>query len=82
MNLVQKKIILVTIKDKLKNSDIENLGAEFYKKINFGSNAEYYLISDSASSKYENFIALFFHGLKLKSYEFKKYKTKKEKRTL
>ena len=78
----KKKIILVSIKEKLKNSDIENLGAEFYKKINFGNNAEYYLISDSASSKYENFIAYFLHGLKLKSYEFKKYKTKKEKRNI
>ena len=34
------------------------------------------------SSKYENFIAYFLHGLKLKSYEFKKYKTKKEKRNI
>ncbi len=78
----KKKIILVSIKEKLKNSDIENLGAEFYKKVNFGNNAEYYLISDSASSKYENFIAYFLHGLKLKSYEFKKYKTKKENRNI
>ena len=58
--LSSKKIILVSIKDKLKNSDIENLGAEFYKKINFVNNAEYYLISDSVMSKYENFIAHFF----------------------
>jgi len=75
----KKKIIIVSIKDKLKNSDIENLGAEFYKKINLGNNAEYYLISDSVNSKYQNFIAHFLHGLKLKSYEFKKYKSKKEK---
>ena len=78
----KKKIIIVLIKDKLKNSDIENLGADFYKKINLGSNAEYYLISDSVKSKYENFIAHFLHGLKLKSYEFKKYKSKKEKRNI
>ena len=78
----KKKIIIVSIKDKLKNSDIENLGAEFYKKINLGNNAEYYLISDSAKSKYQNFIAHFLHGLKLKSYEFKKYKSKKEKRNI
>ncbi len=78
----KKKIILISIKEKLKNSDIENLGAEFYKKINFGNNAEYYLISDSVTGKYKNFIAYFLHGLKLKSYEFKKYKTKKEKRLI
>ena len=32
----KKKFILVSIKNNLKNSDIENLGAEFYKKVNFG----------------------------------------------
>ena len=78
----KKKITLVSIKEKLKNSDIENLGAEFYKKINFVNNNEYFLISDSVMSKYENFIAHFLHGLKLKSYEFKKYKSKKKKETL
>ncbi len=78
----KKKITLVSIKERLKNSDIENLGAEFYKKINFVNNNEYFLISDSVMSKYENFIAHFLHGLKLKSYEFKKYKTKKEKRNI
>ena len=43
----KKKIILVSIKNNLKNSDAENLGAEFYKKINHGKNSEYFIISDS-----------------------------------
>ena len=30
----KKKIVLVSIKKDLKNSDIENLGAEFFGKIN------------------------------------------------
>ena len=34
----KKKIVLVSIKKNLKTSDVENLGAEFYKKINFGKN--------------------------------------------
>ena len=32
--------------------------------------------------KYKNFIGHFLHGLKLKSYEFKKYKTKKDTRVI
>ena len=34
----KRKIILVSIKKKLKTSDVENLGAEFYGKINYGKN--------------------------------------------
>ena len=76
----KKKVILISIKNNLKNSDIESLGAEFYGRINFGKNTEYYLFTDNIESKNENFISYFLHGLKLKSYEFKKYKTKKETR--
>ena len=78
----KKKIILVSIKKDLKNFQIENLGAEFYKRINYGKNSEYFLNIDSVIYKYENFIGHFLHGLKLKSYEFKKYKTKKETRII
>ena len=34
----KKKIILISIKNKLNSSDIESLGAEFYKSINYGKN--------------------------------------------
>jgi leucyl aminopeptidase len=78
----KKKIVLVSIKNNLKNSDIENLGAEFYGRVNFGKNSEYFIISDSIASKYNNFLGHFLHGLKLKSYEFKKYKSKKESRII
>ena len=78
----KKKIILVSIKNNLKISDIENLGAELYSRINYGKNSEYFLNTDTVNSKYENFVGHFLHGLKLKSYEFKKYKTKKETRTI
>ncbi len=78
----KKKIILISIKKNIKISDAENLGAEFYKKINYGKNSEYLIISDSAVTKVENFLGYFLHGLKLKSYEFKKYKTKKETRSI
>ena len=74
----KKKIILISIKNNLRAVDVENLGAELYGRINFGQKAEYCLNSQSLNSKYKNFVCHFLHGLKLKSYEFKKYKTKKE----
>ena len=78
----KKKIILVSIKNNLKNSDAENLGAEFYKLVNHGKNSEYFIISDSIAIKHNSFLGYFLHGMKLKSYEFKKYKTKKETRDI
>jgi len=73
----KKNIILISIKKDLKNSDIESLGAELYKRVNQGKNSEYILNSETVLGKNENFIGYLLHGLKLKSYEFKKYKTKK-----
>jgi leucyl aminopeptidase len=78
----KKKIILISIKKDLKSFDIENLGAEFYRYINYGKNSEYFINSDSIIGKHENFTDYFLHGLKLKSYEFNKYKTKKETRLI
>jgi leucyl aminopeptidase len=74
----KKKIILISVKKDLKSFDIENLGAKFFGYINHGKNSAYFINSDNIVEKYENFIGYFLHGLKLKSYEFKKYKTKKE----
>jgi leucyl aminopeptidase len=78
----KKKIVLISIKKDLKSFGVENLGAEFYRRINYGKNSEYFLNSDSVIGKHENFIGHFLHGLKLKSYEFNKYKTKKETRLI
>ena len=78
----KKKIVLISVKKDVKNSDIENLGAEFYGRINYGKNSEYFINSDSIIGKYENFINYFLHGLKLKSYKFNKYKSKKETRII
>ena len=76
----KKKIVLISIKKNIQNFNIENLGAEFYGLINYGKNTDYSIITDSITSKFDNFVAHFLHGLKLKSYEFDKYKTKKETR--
>ncbi len=78
----KKKIVLISVKNNLTNSDIENLGAEFYGRINYGKNSEYFINSNSVVDKYDNFLGYFLHGLKLKSYEFNKYKTKKENRII
>ena len=78
----KKKIILISIKKDLKSFDVENLGAEFYRYINYGKNSEYFINPDSIIGKHENFADYFLHGLKLKSYEFNKYKTKKETRLI
>ncbi|MAV76954.1 MAG: leucyl aminopeptidase [Candidatus Marinimicrobia bacterium] len=78
----KKKIVLVSIKNNLKTYEVENLGAELYKRINYGKNSEYFIVSDSVLGKHDNFLGHFLHGLKLKSYEFKKYKTKKDTRII
>ena len=78
----KKKIVLISIKKNLKSFDIENLGAEFYGRVNYGKNSEYFINTDSVTAKYDNFIGYFLHGLKLKSYEFQKYKTKKKTRII
>ena len=78
----KKNIVLISIKNNLKTSDIENLGAEFYGRLNNGKNKEYNIISDSITTKQDNFLGYFLHGIKLKSYEFKKYKTKKDTRLI
>ena len=79
----KKKIILVNIKDKSNSSDVENLGAELYDFIKVNKITNLAINSNSLKAKPgKNFIGRFLHGLKLKSYEFDKYKTKKEKKTI
>jgi len=78
----KKKIVVISIKKNLKTADIENLGAEFFGRINYGKNSEYFILSDSITGKHKDFLGHFLHGLKLKSYDFKKYKSKKEIRNI
>ena len=63
-------------------SDIENLGAKFHSNINFDKKNEFYVNSDTVKSKIKNFIGYFLHGVKLKSYEFNLYKSKKTKKVI
>ena len=78
----KKKIFLVSIKKNNKNSQIENLGAELYGRINNGKSSECCIYSDSITNNQKNFISHFLHGFKLKSYEFKKYKSKRDSKII
>jgi len=78
----KKTIFLVSIKKDLKTIDIESLGAKFHSNINYDKKDDYFVNSDNINSKLENFVGHFLHGLKLKSYEFNVYKSKKDKRPI
>jgi len=78
----KKTIFLASIKKDFRASDIENLGAKFHSHINYEKKNEYFINSDSVKSKIKNFIGYFLHGIKLKSYEFNLYKSKKTKKAV
>ena len=78
----KKTIFLASIKKDFKSSDVESLGAKFYSHLNFDKKSEYYVNSDTVKSKIKNFIGYFLHGIKLKSYEFNLYKSKKTKKII
>jgi len=76
----KKTIFLASIKKDMKTSDIEGLGAKFHDYVDYKKNNDYFINSDSFKSKIKNFVGYFLHGLKLKSYEFNIYKSKKDKK--
>ena len=76
----KKTIFLVSIKKDIKASDVENLGGKFHGYINYDKKNDYFVNSDTVSSKIKNFVGYFLHGIKLKSYEFNVYKSKKNKK--
>ncbi|MDC1178248.1 leucyl aminopeptidase [Candidatus Pelagibacter sp.] len=78
----KKTIFLVSVKKDVKTSDIENLGAKFHGHINYDKKKDYFINSDTINSKLENFVGYFLHGIKLKSYEFNIYKSKKDKKSI
>ena len=68
-------ITLVSLKKDIKSSELENLGAKFYDVFKSSKIKDFNINSDTASKS--NIVGYFLHGLKLKSYKFHKYKTKK-----
>jgi leucyl aminopeptidase len=78
----KKTIFLVSIKKDIKALDIENLGAKFYSYINYDKKNDFIVNSNTVNCKIKNFIGYFLHGIKLKSYEFNIYKSKKNKKLI
>ena len=73
----KRKIILVSLKKNVTNSEVENLGADCFKIIKELKKSNFFINSDTATIKSKNFVGHFLHGIKLKSYLFEKYKSKK-----
>ena len=78
----KKKIILVSLKKNISVSEVENLGASFYDEFKNNNSKDFSLNSDSISNYQKNIVGYFAHGLKLKSYTFEKYKTKKSNKKI
>ena len=76
-----QKIILIKIKNNQTSTDNEKKGANFYNfvKSNLLTNLTFFDNNIyETQTKNKSFINEFLHGMQLKSYEFNKYKTKKE----
>ena len=76
-----QKIILIKIKNNQTSTDNEKKGANFYNflKSNLQTNLTFFDNNIlETQTKNRIFIEEFLHGMQLKSYEFNKYKTKKE----
>ncbi len=78
----KRKIILVSFKKNLPISEAENLGAKCYDIFKDIKNLEYRVNTDTIPYESKNLIGHFLHGIKLKSYTFQKYKTKKDKKNI
>ncbi|MDC0043400.1 leucyl aminopeptidase [Candidatus Pelagibacter sp.] len=77
----KKRIILIPIKENLENVQIEHLGANFYNYIQENSINDISINLDSLKIKpFKDYLGCFLHGLKLRSYDFNIYKSKKEKK--
>jgi leucyl aminopeptidase len=78
----KKKLVLISVKKDLKNFEAEKLGGELYQNLNVSKEIEFSLNLDSVSQKFKNLIDYLIHGMKLKSYCFEKYKTKKTQKKI
>jgi len=77
-----QKIILIKIKKNYSSVDNEKIGAKFFSFIKDKSIFNLSLFNDNikaTSQKNINFLDEFIHGTELKSYDFRKYKTKNNK---
>ncbi len=76
-----QKIILLKLKDSNSSLENEKIGSEFYDYIEKNSISESAFLEENIKElikKNKYFLEEFFHGAKLKSYKFQKYKTKEK----
>ena len=76
-----QKVIVVKLKNSFASLEIEKLGAEFYNYIKENQITNSTLLENNLKEflkTNKNFIDQFVHGVKLKSYDFDKYKSKKK----
>ena len=78
----KKKIFLISLNKNINSSQIENLGGQFFNYLKDLKKKDFQINSDVMPIKFNNTLGYFLHGLKLKSYTFDKYKTKKSKRNI
>ena len=78
----RKKIILVSFKKTISSFDMQNLGAKCYNIISDSKIIQHNINSETIDNKSTNLIGHFLHGMRLKSYKFQKYKTKKNKKDI
>jgi len=81
INLNEKQnLVIIKTKKNQKSLDNEKLGAKFYDFMNsnFINNISFLEKNFTEKSLSKDYIDEFFHGIELKSYEFKKYKSKKD----
>ena len=78
----KKKIILVSINKNSSNFDAQNLGAKCYIILRESKVVENNVNTETINNKLKNLIGHFLHGMSLKSYNFEKYKTKKDKKDI
>ena len=76
----KKKIILASIKKDINSWELENLGGKFFDTFKHSRIKKFNINSDTLNLK--NAVGFFLHGIKLKSYSFDKYKTKKNKKNI
>ncbi len=76
----RKKLILVSIEKNIKNFEAENIGAKFFNYLKNLKINDFLVNTDHLPTNLENFVGYFLHGMKLKSYVFDKYKSKKNKK--
>ena len=78
----KKRIFLISVKKNINSFEVENLGAKFFNYIKNLKQKEFHINSEVLPANQKKLIGYFLHGLKLKSYVFDKYKSKKNKNNI